>query len=293
MDDRQTQIRQGAGLEESRVNQDLIDFLNKWSSPVLFLLAAAALAWWGMQQLEKRKIAKIDRAFSDLDTALVGGNPSPDSLQTLATEYEGVRAVPELALLTTTDIYLGAFIRGIEPGAQLNPATGLPMEQSDQLDETQRGAYLDSAGELAQRVVTMTEGDDAKAMLTIQAMVRLAVVSEGKRDFAGAKAHYTRAAEIAERNSFPILSKFASNRAANVESLDRVKALPTGAELTALPGEAMDMNTLNDLLNASMPVLESDPVAEPGSIEPGSTEDSPAEEPAAETPTEEPATESP
>lgn len=279
MDDRQTQIRQGAGLEESRVNHDLLDFLNKWSSPVLFVLAAAAVAWWGMQQLEKRKIAKVDRAFGDLDAALAGGNPSPDSLQTLATEYEGVRAVPELALLRTTDVYLGAFIRGVEPGAQLNPATGQPIDDADLLDETQRGAYLNSAGELAQRVLTMTEGNDQKSMLTIQALIRLAVVGEGKRDFTGAKANYTRAAEIAKRTGFPILSSFASHRADNVESLEGIKALPTQAELTALPGEAvMDIDTLNELLNSSMPSVESDPI-ETDPITPA-----PAEEPAAETP---------
>lgn len=287
MDDRQTQIREGAGLEESRINRDLIDFLNKWSSPVLFLLAGLAAAWWGMQQLEKRKIAKIDRAFSDLDTAFVGGNPSPDSLQTLATEYEGVRAVPEMALLTTTDIYLGAFIRGVEPGAQLDRVTGLPVDEADKLDETQRGAYLNSAGDLAQRVVTMTKDNDAKAMLTVQALVRLAVVSEGKRDFAGAQAHYTRAAEIAESNGFPILAQFATNRAAQVESLEEIDELPSRDQLTALPGEAMDMDTLNELLNASTPAIESDPsemeVEEVDSAE-ESQEEVPADAPATDTP---------
>jgi hypothetical protein len=287
MDDRQTQIREGAGLEESRINRDLIDFLNKWSSPVLFLLAGLAAAWWGMQQLEKRKIAKIDRAFSDLDTAFVGGNPSPDSLQTLATEYEGVRAVPEMALLTTTDIYLGAFIRGVEPGAQLDRVSGQPMDEADKLDETQRGTYLSSAGDLAQRVVDMTQDNDAKAMLTVQALVRLAVVSEGKRDFDAAKAHYSRAAEIAQSNGFPILAQFATNRAADVETLGEVDALPSRDELTALPGEAMDMDTLNELLNASTPLIESAPSdsnAEESEIPSESQEEDPAETPTTDTP---------
>ena len=38
MDERQTQIRQGAGLEESRINTEFLDFLNKWSSPVLIVI---------------------------------------------------------------------------------------------------------------------------------------------------------------------------------------------------------------------------------------------------------------
>ena len=80
MDDRQTQIRQGEGLSESRVNQDFIDFLNKWSSPVLLVLAVAALTWAGLQWMEKKKIEKVNNAFADLEAATAGNNPSPASL---------------------------------------------------------------------------------------------------------------------------------------------------------------------------------------------------------------------
>ena len=43
MEERQTQIREGAGLEESKLNVEFIDWLQRWSTPILLLVAGAAL----------------------------------------------------------------------------------------------------------------------------------------------------------------------------------------------------------------------------------------------------------
>ena len=83
MDDRQTKIREGAGLEDSRINQEFVDFLNKWSSPVLIVLAVAALIWAGLTKLEQMKNEKIDNAFGEFQAAIEGGNPAPTSLTTM------------------------------------------------------------------------------------------------------------------------------------------------------------------------------------------------------------------
>ncbi len=252
MDDRQTEIRQGEGLSESRVNQDFVDFLNKWSSPVLMVLAVAALAYAGMQWMSKKKVEKVNSAFRDLGAAVAGGNPSPASLKTLATEYKGVRAVPELALLQTTDIYLSAYIRGIEPGTVIDPVTGLPTDDAGLLDDTQRSAYLDQAGQLAQQVIDLTEGKSAKAVLAIQAKIRLAVVHEGKRDFESAKATYLSAVAIATENGFPVLAKFAQKRAEETSTLSEVQGLPSNDQLMALPGEGeLSDDIINEILNPS------------------------------------------
>ncbi|MBL4592033.1 MAG: hypothetical protein JKY96_08750 [Phycisphaerales bacterium] len=260
MDDRQTEISQGEGLNESRVNQEFVDFLNKWSSPVLMVLAIAALTYAGMQWMQKKKIEKINSAFSNLEAVRAGDNPSPASLKTLANEYKGVRAVPELALLQTTDIFLRAFVSGIEPGADLDPLTGLPRDENEMLDETQRTAYLDQAGQLAQQVIDLTAGKDSKAILAIQARIRMAVVKESKRDFDGAKLLYTGAAKIASDNGYPILASFAEQRAEGTGSLNDVPALPSDDQLVGLPGEErISQDIIDQIMNSSLPTIESDP----------------------------------
>ncbi len=280
MDDRQTEIRQGEGLNDSRVNQDFVDFLNKWSSPVLMVLAVAALSWAGMQWLENKKIEKVNRAFGDLEAAMAGGSPSPASLRTLATEYAGVRAVPELALLQTTDLYLNAFVRGIEPGAQIDSVTGQPLDENDLLDETQRSAYLEQAGQLAQEVIDLTDGNEGKAILAVQAMVRLAAVKEGKRDFDGAKSMYTKAAERARDAGFVTLAAFADQRAEGVDAIGDVSPLPSQDDLVALPGEEpVDLDLINEILNPVIPGLETSSTDESAPVEElPVAEEAPAEE---------------
>jgi hypothetical protein len=245
MDDRQTQIREGAGLEDSRINEEFLDFLNKWSTPVLTTLAVAALIWAGLQYLERKKVARIDQAFSELDAATQGGNPSPASLKTIAREYKGVRSVPELALLTTTDLYLNAFMVGVKPGTQVNPTTGLPADEGDLLDESQRQTYLEQAGELAQQVFDLSGDVAGKELIAMQAMSRLAAVAEGKRDFDGAKSMYQRLETLADTNHYAALGDFARNRIKNLDGLEGVVPLPTQDQLVSLPGEDIQP-TLSD-----------------------------------------------
>jgi hypothetical protein len=42
MDERQTQIRERAGLEEARYNQDFIEFLRRFGTPILMVAAVIA-----------------------------------------------------------------------------------------------------------------------------------------------------------------------------------------------------------------------------------------------------------
>jgi hypothetical protein len=237
MDDRQTQIKEGAGLEDSRVNQEFVDFLNKWSSPVLLTLAVAALIWAGLQYLERQKIARIDQAFSELAAATQGGNPSPASLKTLASEYSGVRAVPELALLTTSDLYLNAFVTGIEPGAERDQQTGLIVNESDNLDEAQRAAYLEQAGQLAQQVLDLASKSQSRELIVMQAMTRLAVVEEGKRNFEAAASMYTRLESFATESGFVAVGNFANARVSKLEEIKDLTPLISESELQPLPGQ--------------------------------------------------------
>jgi len=236
MDDRQTQIREGAGLEESRINKDFINFLNKWSSPVIMVLAIGALAWAGWRYIEQRKLERIDQAFGDLADATSGGNPSPASLLALAEEYQGIRAVPTLAKLTTIDVYLDAYIRGVQPGAEISRLTGEPVNETDVLDDEQRAVYLEQAGTLADEVIAATSEDPDKVLLTINALFRAAAVAECERDFDKAKSHYERVIERAEPVSYASIAQLARQRIEQVDRFNVDLTLPDASELAALPG---------------------------------------------------------
>lgn len=239
MDERQTQIRQGAGLEESRINTDLIDFLNKWSSPVLIVIGLIGLGWAGLRYLERAKIAKIDSAYAAYEGAMAGGSPSPASLRTIASEFKGVGSVPEMALLRTVDVYLRAAISGIEPGAELDPLTGLPSQDSDLLDEERARGYLSLARDLAGTVVESTASDDGRLLLRVQALMRLGAAQEGLGSISEAKASYKRAAEAARAGGFPELGVVAESRADKADSLAEVPTLPSRADLAPLPGDEL------------------------------------------------------
>ena len=237
MDDRQTKIRKGAGLEDSRVNQEFLDFLNKWSSPVLIVLAVAALVWAGLQKLEQMQNTKIDQAFSELEAATLGTTPSPTSLNAIADDYAGVRSVPELAKLTAVDIYLRAFTTGVEPGAQIDQATGT-YNPTDILSEEKLNQRLDLAESTANEVLASSENKPGKAMFAMQALTRLAVIKECRDDFDGAKGYYERLKALSESEQYPSIVVFADARIANLDSLKSVDALPTNDQVPLLPGES-------------------------------------------------------
>lgn len=290
MDERQTQIRQGAGLEESRINTDLIDFLNKWSSPVLIVIGLIGLGWAGLRYMERARIAKINNAYAAYEGAMAGGSPSPASLRNIATEFDGVGSVSEMALLRTVDIYLRAAIAGIEPGAEIDPVTGRPAQESDVLDAERTRNYLSQARDLAASVVASTEGEDGKGLLRIQALMRLGAAREGLGSIEEAKSAYASAAQAATAAGFPELAIVAESRAEAADGLAEVPTLPSRADLAPLPGDELLNSsgevpmTIEEIM--SMPSLgTNNPSGDSGTVE-GSGDGEAPEQPAE--PTEEP-----
>lgn len=237
MDNRQTKIRAGAGLEESRINTELVDFLNKWSSPVLIVIGLIGLGWFGLNYMQRTKVAKLNNAFAAYESTVAGGNPSPASLRNIATEYAGVGAVGELALLRTVDLYLRAVISGVEPGAELDPMTRLPVNETDLLDADRARGYLSQARDLSRQVAQSTERASGRELIRVQALMRLGAAEEGLGQIDQAKAAYVRAGEVARAAGFPELGLVADARAERAGTLTDVPSLPARASLPALPGE--------------------------------------------------------
>ena len=237
MDERLSQIKEGEGLSESRVNQDLIDFLQKWSTPALVLLLVIVAGYVGWQQLEKRRIARVNQAFSELEAAGPAASASPDALLGLASQYDDVRSVGVLARLRAADAYMVAVRRGIKPGSPLNP-DGTLQNEDDALDEQSRTLFLDRAENQYDEVRQRCTGKPNLAIHEINALYGLAAVAESRGDLDGARALYERVADLAASASLEPHPEIARERIASLDTLDDVPTLYAAANLPELPWEA-------------------------------------------------------
>lgn len=231
MDERQTQIREGAGLEESKLNVEFIEWLRRWSTPLLLVAAVSALGWVLYQKYDQAQSAKVDRAFGELETALVGG--SPETLKAVADEYGSTRAVPVLARLAAADAYLQSARAGLKPGATPKPDGTYAPE--DLVDDKARADTLDQADQLYTRVLSATESDNAQAIHAMGAAFGLGAVAETRGQPDKAKDAYERVATIAQRAGFPAQGEIAKKRIADLPSRADAPRLFAKADLPAAP----------------------------------------------------------
>jgi hypothetical protein len=237
MEERQTKITEGAGLEESRLNKEFIDFLQRWSTPVLLVIALIAVGYIGYQRLQQARIDKVNNAFVELEAALSTTNPNPRVLEDVAASFSSTRAVPHIASLAAADEYLRAARVGIAPGAQLRPDG--TVEPSDLLSDEQRTRYLAEAERLYTGVLNATHAQHGMAIHAISAAYGLAAVAESQSppQLDVARGHYERIIAIAERAAY---DQHARNARQRIETLaDHVPIerprLYAAAELPAPP----------------------------------------------------------
>jgi hypothetical protein len=235
VDERQTKIKEGAGLEESRINQDFLDFLQKWSTPVLILIVIVSGGWTAMRLLEQRRVETANNAFNEYEAVATARDPLPASLRSVADSYEGVRSVSALARLRLGDVHLSAARRGLEPAAPLD-SQGNPENEADVLDEAGREDHLSRAASAYEAVLAETRSKPAKAILAVNALFGLAAVAESRGDMDGARARYEEAATAAKAAGLTGLPEIAQARIDSLGELPERPELPTRAELPVLPG---------------------------------------------------------
>ena len=244
MEDRHTEITEGAGLEESRLNEDFIEWLRQWSTPLLVFFAVLALGFFGMRKLEQAKIDKVNRAFQEMELAAGGPNPSPDSLKQVAEEFGKVRAVPHLSRLKAADIYLQAVRSGLRVGVVYDPTN---PEQSDLnedgtvkdpeflLTDEDRASYLSEAESLYRRVAEDTDGEEFGVWHAISAHYGLATVAECRGDFDEARRQYQRVIELDKEAGGKDQSAIAQHRIDTLDGIQNVEPLYSMSELPPLP----------------------------------------------------------
>lgn len=212
-------------MEEARLNQEFIDFLRKWSTPLLMVIAVLALGYVGLDRMKKRRIATIDAAFREYQSVSLGGplNASPDSLLNVATTFSNVEGVSVMARLGAADAYLQAVRTGLHPGAPLTPQ-GTPESPDDVLTPEQRNTYLSQARTVYQHVLDQVGGEKGMEVHAIGALYGLAAVAATEGDTAAAKGHLERVTELARRAGYPLHVELAKKR---IAELDQAVGLPT------------------------------------------------------------------
>lgn len=243
VDERQRQIKEGAGLEESRLNYDFIEWLRKWSTPILLVAAAISLAIFGLRKYEEWKTTRVNLAYARLDDAVRSANPSPATLIGLAEEFKSVRGIPLLARKAAAGIYHKSIMAGVDANVVLQPGEdasylnqdGSLKDPEQRLSEEEREAYLREFESLNRQVVEATEGKPEFWVHRIAAIFNLAAAAETREDYEGARRLYEQAASEAERFDDQIHAEIARERIASLDELQNLPRLFTLAELPKPP----------------------------------------------------------
>lgn len=242
MDQRHTQIREGAGLEESRLNQDFIDFLKKWSTPALLVVALISVAYFLYQRVEQGRKNRIEEAYLQLSQTANVPNPSPEALKQLAADFEGVGAVAEMARLRAADVYLKSVRIGLKVGVNTTPGPTSSLNEDGTLKNAEDAAtpedrerYLSESRLLYQAVVDATRGRAGRELLAINALFGLAAVAESSGKPGDAASAYNEISRIAAAASLPAHADLAKARAADAQTLGAAPKLYSIAELPKKP----------------------------------------------------------
>ncbi|GIW73905.1 MAG: hypothetical protein KatS3mg103_0427 [Phycisphaerales bacterium] len=229
MDERQGQVKERAGLDESRINEEFRDFLVKWGPRLLIAVALVALALSGRRWLNQQAERRVDEAFVQLALATGSGSASPDTLLSLASQYEDVRAVADLATLAAAEAYLAAVRRGVVIGAQPDELGRYP--QDELLDADLRASYLEQA---EQALVRVAESKQTPDPLVVRALMGLAAVAEARGRLDQARSFYQRAIERDQAAGLGVVARVAEQRLADLDELAAVTDLPSDKQLPAV-----------------------------------------------------------
>jgi hypothetical protein len=207
MDDRQTKIVEGAGLEESRLNTEFIEWLNVWGFRILVLLLVVAAGWAGYTQYSRWQEDRTDTALRELNDAVAAG--SPDGLEAVAREWRSKRSVWEMATINAAEIHHEAGRLRLTPG-------GDSQKPEDRLTNEQVGEHLTEARALFTEVVNRSRGR-APTVLSLTARSGLAAVALTDLKLDEAKAILADLATEAGRAGYPDLQRRALERLATVD----------------------------------------------------------------------------
>lgn len=224
MDDRQTKITEGAGLEESRLNQELIEWLNKWGYRILMVVLVLAAGWVGKTRWDQHVEKRLDTALMEYEAEIATG--SPDGLVALAKKHKNVSSVWQQAMLNAAAINLESGRKALIPG-------GDPENKDDFLDGLAANKRLEMSGELYSEILDRV-GRTSTAINALDARAGRIATLISLQDEAGARTELSELIALLDKSGYVDLKRQAEERLASLETLLAQKRLPTYGELAVL-----------------------------------------------------------
>jgi hypothetical protein len=220
MEQRQTQVQVGAGLQESRLNTDLINFLQKYGSWAVYALLVVVLGYIGWDKWKVHQEGVRDEAFADYRAASTSSNPA--SLIDAATKHAGT-TVAAMSRIEAVRLYVDGARRGLKPGA--DPLKPVP---EDKLDEAGKRTMVADANKLIDEILA---DRSAPAALAQQALWFRAGIQADSGDVDAAVATMKTLEEKAKALGFADQEAKARDRVAHLTKLKALKPLFAKADL--------------------------------------------------------------
>jgi hypothetical protein len=171
---------------------------------------------------------------SSSGTTANSAHPSPDTLRSIADEYQSIIGVYLKGSLRAGDAYLDTVRSGVKPGAELKPDGSLAKPE-DKLSDTDRAYHLAQAQAMYERVYSETARKPDYVLMRLESMYGLAAVAECKGEFDTAKKHYEDIVAMVEKGPWAIHATVAKGRIASLGSLRSLPRIYKTAELPKPP----------------------------------------------------------
>lgn len=275
-------IKTKAGYEEALYNQDFIQFLQKWSGPILTVVMVVCAGYFAWNWYNRKQAAAQELAFRDFEAARSGVNVNPQTLLDIAEEHASVATIAERARLDAADIYLDSVRRGVKIGTQLG-ADGSLASPEDALTKEDRESYLSKAGESYAWVAEKAASDQRRVLFAMGGLYGLAAVAETRGNFEEAKKLYERIGELAKSRGYTRHVEVSSQRLATLDALAKMDPVPTRSEVPAVyfePPPAVAVPEVTPAEAQPEPKVEPESKPDPAPAEDSKPQPQPAPEPA-------------
>lgn len=284
MDDRLKQIKEGAGLDESRINQEFVDALRKYSTPILVVIAVLAGGYYFYTKRQRDRAVAVDEAMTQFDAAFE--SRSPASLRAVADTAPSYSGAKILALLALGDLHLEAYRTGVPAGTELDFEGKITTEGVEFYTAEQRAEQLREAERSYQRAADLVQSDPARRLALLQALGGLAAIDESRGNIDAAKGRYTRMAQIAKDAQLPDLANLLSGMAESADQLKDAPRLFNASELASATAPVVPFTTglqniqMRDAQGNPLPAGALTPVPAPVPAPVPSPTPAPAQDPA-------------